>query len=114
MVITKLPIAAPIRVPAAPRVDSTTAEDTAPRAEPAAPTQLIWGPLELLTVGIVGHFRALAPFLSLWAESRATLFAAASRTARLTAETMALNDAVVIDGSIPTPHSVCPFTSASM
>lgn len=31
--------------------------------------------------------------------------AAAQRTARLTADTIALNDAVVIDGSMPTPHS---------
>jgi Tetracyclin repressor-like, C-terminal domain len=35
------------------------------------------------------------------------------REARLTADTTARSDAVVIDGAIPTPHTVLPFTDAS-
>lgn len=37
----------------------------------------------------------------------------AQRRARFTAEMIALNEAVVIDWSIPTPQSTWPFTSAS-
>src|SRR5699024_10402258 len=43
-VMMKVPIPAPIHVPAAPVVDSKTAEVTEPSPEPAAPTQLICGP----------------------------------------------------------------------
>lgn len=35
------------------------------------------------------------------------------RTARLIAETIALKEAVVMDGSMPTPQRTWPFTSAS-
>ncbi len=35
------------------------------------------------------------------------------RSALFTAETMALKEEVVMDGSMPTPHSTWPFTSAS-
>src|SRR5690625_1146804 len=43
-VMIKVPIPAPIQVPAAPVVDSKTAEVTEPRPEPIAPTQFISGP----------------------------------------------------------------------
>lgn len=35
------------------------------------------------------------------------------RTARLRAETMALKDAVIVEGSMPTPHNTCPPISHS-
>ena len=38
---------------------------------------------------------------------------ARQRSARLTAEMTALKEEVVIDGSMPTPHRTCPFTSHS-
>src|SRR5690625_115923 len=43
-VMMKVPIPAPIHVPAAPVVDNSTAEVTEPRPEPIAPIQLISGP----------------------------------------------------------------------
>src|SRR5690625_773478 len=43
-VMMKVPMPAPIQVPAAPVVESKTAEVTEPRPEPIAPTQFISGP----------------------------------------------------------------------
>src|SRR5690625_2298677 len=47
-VMIRLPSAAPMRVPAAPSVDNSTADVTAPSAEPEAPSQLICRPLDSL------------------------------------------------------------------